>query len=380
MNIAQTPNSLFLSLGSNMGNRLENLQNAVDLLFENLGLVLKVSSVYETPAMGFHGSPFLNAAVVLKTEMKPLDVLTIIMDIEKSLGRERSNSPEYASRPIDIDVLFFGDEIITSEKLIVPHPRMQMRKFVLQPLMDLDPEYVHPLVRKPVSQLLAETTDLSEITVIKEKLEDPRRKYPISQFGFIAIEGNIGAGKTSLATKIAEEFNAKLILERFKENPFLPKFYKNAAQYAFPLEMSFLADRYQQMMDDSSSIDLFTDCIISDYDIFKSLVFARITLAEEEFLLYKKLFDIMQRELPKPHVYVYIYQDTDRLLKNIQKRGREYEQEIEADYLDKLNSGYLELIKSKKDLNVKIIDISDMDFIENRKDYIEILQKIVAAE
>lgn len=380
MNTEQTSNDLFLSLGSNMGNRLKNLQEAIDFLFENLGLVLKISSVYETPAMGFDGNPFLNAAVVLNTEMKPLDVLTVIMDIEKSMGRERSSSEEYASRPIDIDLIFFGNKIITSKNLIVPHPRMGMRKFVLQPLMDLDPDYVHPLNRKPVSQLLAQTKDPSEIKVIDEKLEDPRRKYPISQFGFIAIEGNIGAGKTSLATKIAEEFNAKLILERFKEDPFLPKFYQDAAQYAFPLEMSFLADRYQQMMDDSSSIDLFTDCIISDYDIFKSLVFARITLAEEEFLLYKKLFYIMQRELSRPHLYVYIYQNTDRLLKNIQKRGREYEQEIDADYLDKLNSGYLELIKSKKDLNVKIIDISDMDFITNRKDYIKILQKIAAAE
>ena len=380
MNTAQTSNYLFLSLGSNMGNRLINLQKAIDLLFETLGLVLKVSSVYETPAMGFDGNPFLNAAVILNTEMKPLDVLTVIMDIEKSMGRERSSSEEYASRPIDIDLIFFGNKIITSENLIVPHPRMEMRKFVLQPLMDLDPDYIHPLSSKSVSQLLAQTKDQSEIKVIKEELKDPRRKYPISKFGFIAIEGNIGAGKTSLATKIAEEFNAKLILERFKENPFLPKFYKNAAQYAFPLEMSFLADRYQQMMDDSSSIDLFSDCVISDYDIFKSLVFARITLAEEEFLLYKKLFDIMQRELPKPHLYVYIYQNTNKLLENIEKRGREYEQAIEADYLNKLNSGYLELIKSKKDLNIKIVDISDMDFIANRKDYIELLQKIVAAE
>ena len=138
-----------------------------------------------------------------------------------------------------------------------------------------------------------------------------------------------------MSTQLAEDFNAKLILERFKDNPFLPKFYENQQRYAFPLEMSFLADRYQQLLEDITQFDLFKDFVIADYDVFKSLIFAKVTLQQEEFNLYKKLFHLMHKELPKPDVYVYLYQSTDRLLENIKKRGRKYEQSIEAEYLQK---------------------------------------------
>jgi deoxyadenosine/deoxycytidine kinase len=140
--------------------------------------------------------------------------------------------------------------------------------------------------------------------------------------------------------------------------------------------MSFLADRYQQISDDLAQFDLFKDFIIADYHIFKSLIFAKVTLAEDEFRLYKTLFDIIYKEMPKPDLYVYLYQNTDRLLQNIKRRGRSYEQEIPAEYLDKINTGYLDYIKTQKNLNVLIIDISELDFIKNQSDYIFILNKI----
>ena len=194
----------------------------------------------------------------------------------------------------------------------------------------------------------------------------------------VAIAGNIGAGKTSMATKIAQDFNAKLILERFKDNPFLPKFYEDATRYAFPLEMSFLADRYQQLVDDITQLDLFKESVIADYDVNKSLIFASITLPEEEFALYKKLFQVMHKDVPKPDVYVYLYQNTERLLENIKKRGRKYEQSIQAEYLQKLNTGYLEFIKTQHSENIKIIDISEMDFLKKRSDYLNILKQIIS--
>jgi len=202
-------------------------------------------------------------------------------------------------------------------------------------------------------------------------------EYNVSKFNYITIEGNIGAGKTSLSTKISEDFNAKLILERFKDNPFLPKFYQDSARYAFPLEMSFLADRYQQLVDDTSQIDLFTDLVVSDYDVNKSLIFASITLQEEEYALYKKLFQMMHKDLPKPDLYIYLYQNTERLLENIKKRGRKYEQGIQPEYLQKLNAGYLEFIKNQHSDNIKIIDISGLDFIKNRSDYLLLLRQII---
>lgn len=361
-----------------MGNRFENLQNAITLLFEEIGSVLKISSIYETPAMGFEGDPFLNCAVWMQTDLKPSKVLKTILEIEKKLGRKRKVSNNYSSRPIDIDIIFIDDLIIETERLVVPHPEMEKRKFVLQPLADLNSDLIHPHSKKNILELLGEADDDSVLQKQSKWLSNPMKDYAISEYNYIAIEGNIGAGKTSLAAKIANDFNAKLILERFKDNPFLPKFYEDAARYAFPLEMSFLADRYQQLVDDITQFDLFKESVIADYDVNKSLIFASITLPEEEFTLYKKLFQVMHKEVPKPDMYIYLYQNTERLLENIKKRGRKYEQSIQASYLQKLNTSYLEFIKNQHSDNIKIIDISEMDFLKNRKDYLKILKDIVS--
>ncbi len=367
---------VYFSLGSNLGNRFEHLQNAINLLFEQLGGIVKISSVYETPAWGFEGENFLNCAVWMQTDVKPPRILKKILEIEKTMGRRRNASKTYTSRPIDIDIVFIDDLVINSEKLTVPHPEMEKRKFVLQPLAELNSQLIHPISEKNMVKLLAETDDGSVLQKQSKWLSNPMKDFNISQYNYIAIEGNIGAGKTSLAAKIANDFNSKLILERFKDNPFLPKFYDDAARYAFPLEMSFLADRYQQLVDDIAQFDLFKECVIADYDVNKSLIFAQITLTEVEFSLYKRLFGVMHKELPKPDLYVYLYQNTDRLLENIKKRGRKYEQSIEASYLQKLNAGYLEFIKNQHSGNIKIIDISEMDFLENRADYLKILKEL----
>ena len=255
---------------------------------------------------------------------------------------------------------------------------LQKRKFVLQPLLDLDSNWEHPVLKKSVAQLLAETEDDSPIDAV-HILGSPIEKLGLQSFNYIAIEGNIGAGKTTLATKLAEDCNAKLILERFADNPFLPKFYKDQSRYAFPLEMSFLADRYQQLSDDLAQFDLFKDFVVADYHIFKSLIFAKVTLQEDEFRLYKTMFDIIYKEMTKPDLYVYLYQNTARLLQNIKKRGRSYEQEISAEYLEKINQGYLDYIKTQTDLNVLIIDVSELDFIKNQSDYVFVLEKIQQA-
>jgi deoxyadenosine/deoxycytidine kinase len=140
--------------------------------------------------------------------------------------------------------------------------------------------------------------------------------------------------------------------------------------------MSFLADRYQQLSDDLAQFDLFKDFIVADYHIFKSLIFAKVTLAEDEFRLYKTMFDIIHKEMPKPDLYVYLYQNTEQLLENIKKRGRSYEMQIPAEYLEKINQGYLDFIKTQTNLNVLIIDVSDKDFVNNQEDYIFILDEI----
>ncbi len=196
------------------------------------------------------------------------------------------------------------------------------------------------------------------------------------KYNYIAIEGTIGAGKTSLATKIAEQFNAKLILEQFEENSFLPKFYKDPSKYAFPLEMSFLASRFHQLKDQLSSHDLFRSFTISDYFITKSLIFARKTLQDDEFTLYSKFFNIINSSLPKPDLLVYLYLHVDRLKSNILKRGRSYEKNIKKSYLEKIQSGYFDYIKQQQNMRILIIDINKIDFVEKEEDYNKILSII----
>ena len=333
--------------------------------------------MYQTPAMGFEGDDFLNCVIKIQTHLSSSETLKKILFIEMDLGRVRDESKGFVSRSIDIDILFYDDEVVESRNLAIPHPEIQNRGFVLQPLVDISPDLIHPKLNKSISDLLNETEDKSELIKQSKWLKNPILKYDISKFRYIAIEGNIGAGKTSLATQMASDFNAKLVLERFKENPFLPKFYKEPDRFAFPLEMSFLADRYQQLLDDLTQYDLFKENVIGDYDGYKSLIFAKITLQEEEYTLYKKLFHLMHKELPSPDRYVYLYQNTERLLQNIKNRGRDFEQEIEATYLQKINKGYMEFIKSQHNDNIKIIDISEMDFVNNREDYLTVLKEIL---
>lgn len=189
------------------------------------------------------------------------------------------------------------------------------------------------------------------------------------KYNFISIEGNIGAGKTSLATKIANQFNASLILEQFEDNSFLPKFYKNPEQYAFPLELSFLAERYQQLKNHLTKQDLFKNFTIADYFINKSLIFAQKNLQMDEFILYSKLFYIINAALPKPDLLVYLYVDINRLKNNIQQRGRSYEQDIPPSYLEKIQAGYLDYIKHQQDMRILIIDSNRLDFVKNEDDY-----------
>ncbi len=197
-------------------------------------------------------------------------------------------------------------------------------------------------------------------------------------YNYIAIEGTIGAGKTSLATMLSQELNTRLILEQFEDNDFLPKFYKDPSKYAFPLELSFLAARFQQLRDELSVNDLFRPQIISDYFINKSLIFSRKTLADDEYALYSRLFNIINLSLPRPDLLVYLYVSVERLKSNIILRGRPYEQDIEHEYLEKIQSGYFDYIRQQADMRVLIVDTNRIDFVTNPTHY-QLLKEIVLA-
>ena len=198
-------------------------------------------------------------------------------------------------------------------------------------------------------------------------------------YNYIAIEGTIGAGKTTLATRISNDFNGKLVLEEFEgdKNPFLPKFYKEPEKYSFQLEMTCLALRFQQLKDKLGALDLFHDFIISDYYVAKSLIFSRNNLQEDEYQLFSRFFNIIFSDMPKPELLVYLYCDVDRLQANIHKRGRSYEQEISDEYLADIQQGYLNFLNQQQgNMRILLLDTTRMDFVANENDYRSIIEAI----
>jgi len=175
---------------------------------------------------------------------------------------------------------------------------------------------------------------------------------------------------------IAEQFNGKLILEQFEDNSFLPKFYKEPDKYAFPLEMSFLAERYQQLKDQLTKQDLFKTFTISDYLFNKSLIFARNNLQSDEYALFARMFNIINEFLPKPELLIYLYLDVANLQRNIRSRGRSYEQEIQDSYLENIQNGYFDHIKKLSSQRILIIDTNNIDFVNIRADYESILHLV----
>lgn len=196
------------------------------------------------------------------------------------------------------------------------------------------------------------------------------------KYNYLVIEGNIGAGKTTLATRIAEQFNARLILEQFADNPFLPKFYSDPEKYSFPLELSFLASRYKQLNEELKFQDLFKTFTVADYYFMKSLVFASSTLKGDEYNLYRQIFYIIYSSLPKPDIFVYLHIRTGRLLENIKKRGREYELTITEEYLRKIQESYFTFFKQNAGNKYLVIDINEIDFVANSSHYSKMIDTI----
>ena len=184
------------------------------------------------------------------------------------------------------------------------------------------------------------------------------------KYNFIAIEGNIGAGKTTLAHLLSKHLNTRLILEEFADNPFLPKFYQNRQQYAFSLELFFMAERYKQLKELLQTKDLFQHVTVSDYMFTKCLLFAKVNLSEDEFVLYQKLYDIINPQLMSPDLLIYLHAPIIKLKENIKKRNRAYEQSIEPDYLFSIQETYIQYIK-QHNIKTLFIDVSNADFLAN---------------
>jgi deoxyguanosine kinase len=198
----------------------------------------------------------------------------------------------------------------------------------------------------------------------------------VRMYNYVVIEGNIGAGKTTLATRISDQFNANLILECYADNPFLPKFYKDPEKYSFALEMSFLASRYKQLNEELGTRNLFRTFSVADYYFTKSLIFASSTLSGDEYNLYRQIFHIIYSSLPRPDIYVYLHVRPERLLENIIKRGRDYEKSIDKNYLLKIQESYFKFFKQNPENKYLILDINNLDFVVNNEHYESIIETI----
>ena len=191
------------------------------------------------------------------------------------------------------------------------------------------------------------------------------------KYKYIAIEGNIGAGKTTLAHMLSKKLNARLVLEEFADNPFLEKFYENPSQYAFPVELFFMAERFKQLKDFVNQQDLFHSITVSDYLFSKCLLFAKVNLPDDEFKLYQKLFEIMHPQIIQPDILIYLHASVTKLQENIKKRNRSYELNIKNDYLFNIQETYTQYIKQHH-IKTLFIDASNADFLGNEK-HLEIL-------
>jgi 2-amino-4-hydroxy-6-hydroxymethyldihydropteridine diphosphokinase len=367
-------NKVYLSLGSNLGDKIKNLQSAINLIDTNIGDVLSISNVYQTKSEGFKGDDFFNCCICIVTNLSPNFLLDKILEIELIEGRIRSSSNGYESRLIDIDILLYEDRIINENNLSIPHPRMHLRNFVLYPLSEIAMSKIHPKCNDTIGNLLNKLESTEILKCDKELMLPVLSKLQL--FKNIVIEGNIGVGKTSLSKKLSNDLNKELIIEGFMDNPFLEKYYNNPERYALNVELTFLTDRCRQLNNFNNQMNFFSSGIIADYDIFKSLVFAGVSLNEIDFNLFRNIFYFMSKDLFKSDLVIYLIQSSDQLLKNISKRGRSFEKTISRNYLDKINTAYLKHIKTNSDLNVVYIDVSDLDFVESDQDYMKLLFRI----
>ena len=365
---------IFISLGSNLGNRLDNLTKALISLEAEDIKVLVISAIYETLPWGFESTSFYNACAQLETTMTPEKLLKRLLRVEDKLGRVRNSEEGYSARIIDLDILSFDDLFINSPLLTLPHPRLHLRNFVLVPLSQIAPSWRHPLLKKSISTLIHESPDKA-----------PCNPFPLSFWTpeifdastFIAIEGNIGVGKTTLAKKLSDRYQVPIMLEGYADNPYLKLFYNEPEKYALDVETFFLHDRLKQV-DDFWAQN--TGPAVADYALYKSLVFAAQNLDSETFKKYKGSFLKYANKQKSPSILVFLSAEVPYLQNQIKKRGRSYEQNIKDAYLKKIEIGYKQMLETELPFLVLNIDAANYDFKESEQGFQHLLRKIYSSK
>jgi 2-amino-4-hydroxy-6-hydroxymethyldihydropteridine diphosphokinase len=315
---------VYAALGSNLGERPENLRKALELLKEGGDVrVLRVSGTVETKPLGGLGQPdYLNAVAEVVTSLGARELLGRFGAVENKLGRVRGE--KWASRPIDIDLLLYGDEAINEEGLLVPHPRMHLRSFVMQGMKELAPDTVHPVLGETMMTLAERLCggDFS-IDALREQL--------------ISVAGVIGVGKTTLAEGLAAEFGCKVIREAYDTNPFLARVYAGEKGLALDSQIYFLTSRVEQL--DKANLRAGVPAV-SDYIFDQEGIYAAKWLDKMQLELYGKVNRCMARQVCEPVVAIFLHDTAANCLSRIKQRGRSYEQKMDIRFLEGLRHGH----------------------------------------
>ncbi len=336
----------YVGLGSNLGDRQKNLENAVKMLSQTEGIkLLRVSQLIETSPLGGTDQPrYLNAVAEFNTEISARDLLKKMMGIESTLGRTRR--VKWSPRTIDLDLVLYGDEIINELNLVVPHPQMHLRTFILSGLCQLNPAIVHPVMKVPVS-------------VLAERLNNTDFIFNPDVPQLISIAGVIGSGKTTLANKLTQLFDCPLILEPYDQNPFLPQVYAGNKDLALDSQLFFLTHRFDQLNSDNMQAG---KLYVSDYIFDKELIYAKLLLNSVQMDLYSRVHDLLYPKISQPVLVIYLTDTPQNCLERIHQRNRPYEQKIEVQFLEKILAGHEELFSNWKKSPVIRINTSELDY------------------
>lgn len=366
--MARPETLVLLALGSNLDDRETHIQKALEAIASISVSPLRKSKVYETAPVGpGPQGKYLNLCVRFTTRLEPRALLDFCRETETRLGRQPRG--RWAPREIDLDILAYGREIIHEDGLSVPHPSILDRQFVLVPLVDLDPEFVLPGFNDTVGRQLQRCIEVQGPQLVEEYRALPATSVSLPErVRYVAVEGVIGVGKSTLVKALCERMGCMPLFEEFENNPFLSDFYKDKSRYAFQTQVFFFLSRYRQIQDVFQQQDLFRPQIISDYMFAKDKIFATLNLDENEVGLYYKFAEMLEKDLIKPDYAIYLQADTKTLMSRIRMRDRHYERTMDEGYIEALNRAYNTFFHYYSASPLLIINTNNIDFVRNPED------------
>ena len=342
----------YIALGGNLGRREKNIKKAVEKLTAEKTIKLsRSSSIMESRPLAERKQPnYLNCIAEIKTNLTADELLKVLKRIEISLGRTESEE-KWSSRMIDLDILLFGDEVIRTSELVIPHRQMHLRSFVLKGLCELVPQLVHPVLEESVS-------------VLCSRLGGKNFYFDVNRPQLVSIAGVIGAGKTTLAKGLSDILGFKLIKEAYEANPFLKRVYAGERAVALDSQLYFLLSRCEQLKANGLAPN---QTAVSDYIMDKEMIYARIWLDEVQLEMYKKINAVMSKTVAEPALAVYLKLSAANCLERIKRRNRPFEQKIDLQFLEKLHIGYEELFAGFNRCPVVMIDAGSFDFRQSQQ-------------